>query len=45
MFKTIHIKKHERGLLFREGDFVRLLGTRRFAGLDAARLAAQRSKL
>lgn len=26
MFKTIHIKKHERGLLFRDGDFVRLLG-------------------
>src|SRR5689334_8392148 len=25
MFTTLHIKKHERGLLFRDGDFVRLL--------------------
>ena len=25
MFTTRHIKKHERGLLFRDGDFVRLL--------------------
>ena len=25
MYTTLHIKKHERGLLFREGDFVRLL--------------------
>src|SRR5690349_5780388 len=32
MFTNIHIKKHERGLLFRRGDFVRLLrpGTYRF---------------
>ena len=32
MFKTIHIKKHERGLWFRRGDFERLLypGTYRF---------------
>src|SRR5947209_2331255 len=31
MFNTIHIKKHERGLLFRDGDFVQLLcpGTHR----------------
>ena len=26
MFKKTHIKQHERGLLFREGDFVRPLG-------------------
>lgn len=26
MFRTIHIRKHERGLLFTDGDFARLVG-------------------